>query len=95
MRSYVPENVEEARERRYYAQQEREQTQALEEEAAAQHQRRARLGASLEHADNPVDTPPTVAKVESLEQVPRPPRTNHQHPTEPTLAPSLIPPHDS
>ena len=90
-----PVGVEEARERRYYAQQEREQTQALEEEAAAQHQRRARLGASLEHADNPVDTPPTVAKVESLEQVPRPPRTNHQHPTEPTLAPSLIPPHGS
>ena len=75
-----PVGVEEARERRYYAQQEREQTQALEEEAAAQHQRRARLGASLEHTDNPVDTPPTVAKVESLEQVPRPPRTNHHCP---------------
>ena len=90
----------EARERAYYAQQEREQTQAMEEEAAAQHQGHARLGAvshNQDHAEDLVDTlppaspPPTEPSIKPP-KVPGPPRTNHRHPT---LTPPLIPSSDA
>ena len=70
----------EARERAYYAQQEREQTQAMVEEAAAQGH--ARVGTSRDHvvdAEDAIDTPPSTPPPAS------PP------PTEPPVNPSKVP----
>ena len=59
--AYSALSAAEARERAYYAQQEREQTQAMVAEAAAQG--RARVGTSRDHvvdAEDAIDTPPST-----------------------------------
>ena len=78
--AYSALSAAEARERAYYAQQEREQTQAMVEEAAAQG--RARVGTSRDHvvdAEDAIDTPPSTPPPAS------PP------PTEPPVNPPKVP----
>ena len=101
--AYSALSAAEARERAYYAQQEREQTQAMVAEAAAQG--RARVGTGRDHvvdAEDAIDTPPSTpppASPPPTEPPVHPPNKVPRSPT--TIAPTshtglpLIPSHES
>ena len=88
--AYSALSAAEARERAYYAQQEREQTQAMVAEAAAQG--RARVGTSRDHvvdAEDAIDTPPSTpppASPPPTEPPVHPPNKVPRSPT--TIAPT-------